>query len=61
MEIVGIETGERHLLLFFFTPTPTRHSKGVNEKKNQNKRWVLMRGNYVISLAKLCAKLKNVA
>jgi hypothetical protein len=28
-EIDGIGADERHLFLFFFTPTPTRHPKGV--------------------------------
>jgi hypothetical protein len=42
-EIVSIGAGERHLLLFFFTPipartTPKRDSNGVDEKKNQNMR-----------------------
>jgi hypothetical protein len=30
-EIGGIRAAERHLLIFFFIPTPTGHPKGVQK------------------------------
>ena len=57
IEIANIGVDEKYLLLFYFTPTPTRQPKGVDEKKNSKQALGFNKGNYVISLAKLGAKL----
>jgi hypothetical protein len=64
-KIVGIGVGKRHLLIFFFTPIPTQHPKGVQmglaRKKNKKNVGVLMKSNYIISIARLGAKLEDAA
>jgi hypothetical protein len=37
-EIASIEAGERHPLLFFFTPTPTQHPKRVQKGFDEEKK-----------------------
>jgi hypothetical protein len=37
MEIAGIGIGEKHMLFFFLTPTPTRYQKWVQNELTRKK------------------------